>query len=50
MEEIQLNLCECCALIMANGDDTKCALILFSDIIQVPQTTRCRRSAPDLAD
>ena len=50
MEEIQLNMCGCCALIVANGDDTKCALILSSDIIQVPQTTRCRRNAPDLAD
>lgn len=50
MEEIQLNLCECCALVVANGDATKRALILFSVIIQVPQTTRCRRNAPDLAD
>lgn len=24
MEEIQLNLCECCALVVANGDDTTC--------------------------
>lgn len=22
MEKIQLNLCECCALVVANGDDT----------------------------
>ena len=50
MEKIQLNLCECCALVVANGDDTKCALIVFSDIILVAQTTRCGRSAPDLAD
>ncbi len=46
MEEIQLNLCECCALVVANGDDTTSPSTLkgLTDSLSITCPNAFRRS------